>query len=981
MICGLILVNVALASDTVLQHFTSEDGSGQYPYGDLILGPGGYLYGMTRSGGLNGFGTIFKILPNGTDYSIFHHFAASDGTSPEGGLTLVGDTLYGMTTGGGTYEHGTIFKITWGAFKVIHSFDDDNKKEGCTPKGSLTYYNGYLYGTANLGGENEKGTIFMISKDATTTTDLTFIYSFDEDANGINPLGTPTLSSNGTTLYGITSLGGKNDNGTIFSITGGIFKLIHAFTGEPSGASSPKDSPILSTDNGTLYGMTNTGGSKNKGTIFKITPTEGAEIEVIHSFTGSTTDGAKPYGSLTLSGQYLYGMTSEGGSGNKGTIFRIPTNATSETTITIIHSFEGTLNDGANPYYGSLILDGTTLYGTTRKGGGYDFGTIFSAQIPSPVLSVTPSTQSVTAAAGTTTFDVTNTGTGSMSWTAAVTEGSSWLSCTPSNSTLSCFFAENTDTSSRTGTITVTAAESNTVSAADAQISPMAVTVTQAGTTPTPVLSVTPSTQSVTAAAGTTTFDVTNTGTGSMSWTAAVTEGSSWLSCTPSNSTLSCFFAENTDTSSRTGTITVTAAESNTVSAADAQISPMAVTVTQAGTTPTPVLSVTPSTQSVTAAAGTTTFDVTNTGTGSMSWTAAVTEGSSWLSCTPSNSTLSCFFAENTDTSSRTGTITVTAAESNTVSAADAQISPMAVTVTQAGTTPTEPAPCSLSISPYNPSVTGDAGTATYDVSNAAGYTNISWTATVWQGGDWFTITSGAAGTNSGTITCAFTANPSTIVARTAYIGIVPSDGSCEGHVGIMVTQNPVHTSTTLLWTKTDGTAWVWSLDTPGNLLSSKTYGPFSDWAAQGFHKTINSDGTAQMLWDHIDGTASVWFMNDMGDMGSMEYGPETGWTAVSYHLNSDATANMLWVHVDGTASVWTLNNRGNITSRMLYGPYTDTAGTWTAADFRRYSDGTANMLWVRSDAYTSVWTLDSSGNMTSQKYYGPYTDETDTYL
>lgn len=43
MICGLILVNVALASDTVLQHFTSEDGSGQYPYGDLILGTDGYL--------------------------------------------------------------------------------------------------------------------------------------------------------------------------------------------------------------------------------------------------------------------------------------------------------------------------------------------------------------------------------------------------------------------------------------------------------------------------------------------------------------------------------------------------------------------------------------------------------------------------------------------------------------------------------------------------------------------------------------------------------------------------------------------------------------------------------------------------------------------------------------------------------------------------------------------------------------------------
>jgi hypothetical protein len=134
-----------------------------------------------------------------------------------------------------------------------------------------------------------------------------------------------------------------------------------------------------------------------------------------------------------------------------------------------------------------------------------------------------------------------------------------------------------------------------------------------------------------------------------------------------------------------------------------------------------------------------------------------------------------------------------------------------------------EPAPCSLSISTFNPSVTGDAGTTTYGVSNAVGYTNVSWTASVQQGGDWFTITSGASGTDSGTITCAFTANPSTAVARTAYIGIVPSDGSCQGRLGIMVTQNPLSASATLLWTKTDGTAWVWSLDSPGNLMSSRT--------------------------------------------------------------------------------------------------------------------------------------------------------------
>jgi len=291
------------------------------------------------------------------------------------------------------------------------------------------------------------------------------------------------------------------------------------------------------------------------------------------------------------------------------------------------------------------------------------------------------------------------------------------------------------------------------------------------------------------------------------------------------------------------------------------------------------------------------------------------------------------------------------------------------------------PPPCSLSISPFNPSLTGDAGTTTYGVSNAVGYTNISWTASVWQGGDWFTITSGASGTDSGTITCSFTANPSTAVARTAYIGIVPSDGLCQGHLGIMVTQNPLSASATLLWTKTDGAASVWFLSTPGNLMSSRTYGPFTGLTADSFHREAGSEGTAQMLWNHINGTASVQFMNDMGDMTSMEYGPETGWTAVRYHLNSDGTAQMLWNHINGTASVWTLNVRGIITSRILYGPYTDSVGTWIAEDYRQNSDGTANMLWVRTDAYTSVWTLDSSGNMTSQIYYGPFTDETDTYL
>ncbi len=95
-----------------------------------------------------------------------------------------------------------------------------------------------------------------------------------------------------------------------------------------------------------------------------------------------------------------------------------------------------------------------------------------------PVLSVTPATQPVGSGTGSTTFDVSNTGTGTLTWTAAVTSGNSWLSISNGSSgtntgAITCFVDENTDESDRTGTIRITAA--------NASNSPVDVTVVQAG--------------------------------------------------------------------------------------------------------------------------------------------------------------------------------------------------------------------------------------------------------------------------------------------------------------------------------------------------------------------------------------------------------------------------------------------------------------------------------------------------------------------
>jgi len=96
----------------------------------------------------------------------------------------------------------------------------------------------------------------------------------------------------------------------------------------------------------TLYGMTTMGGAVGKGTIFKFDTNKNVET-VLYSFAGPPNDGVYPSEPLTLVGSTLYGMTDEGGASDKGTIFEFDTEKNVET---VLHSFAGGTKDGAYPF-------------------------------------------------------------------------------------------------------------------------------------------------------------------------------------------------------------------------------------------------------------------------------------------------------------------------------------------------------------------------------------------------------------------------------------------------------------------------------------------------------------------------------------------------------------------------------------------------------------------------------------------------------
>jgi hypothetical protein len=97
----------------------------------------------------------------------------------------------------------------------------------------------------------------------------------------------------------------------------------------------------------------------------------------------------------------------------------------------------------------------------------------------SPILSVSPTTQEVSAEAGTMTFAVSNIGTGTLNWSGAVISGSEWISITKSDNMLTVSYLPNTSTTaSRTAMIQITAT--------GASGSPINVTLTQSAAEPTP---------------------------------------------------------------------------------------------------------------------------------------------------------------------------------------------------------------------------------------------------------------------------------------------------------------------------------------------------------------------------------------------------------------------------------------------------------------------------------------------------------------
>ncbi len=392
-------------------------GDGSFPTERLTMDAAGNLYG-TAAGGAHGEGLVFRLTAPADGerwkYEVLYYFCArpncTDGRDPTASALIVdvAGNVYGTTLGGGDgSDTGTVFELSppangrqW-TLRTLYSFCArlSNCRDGQNPNGGLTYtgreqgqpYDGVspLYGTASHGGRHFGGVAYSLTLTGTSRWLERPLYAFCDRTprpckDGAFPLQQLTMDAAGN-LYGTTLIGGKNDRGVAFELSGDTKPrtetVLYDFC-----SSCTVHSGLTIDSGGNLFGSSwlsdfseNCPDFSGCGFIFKIAADHKASIVYNFCPLPNCTDGWGPdnFGGLLLDRTgNIYGTTTSGGANDGGVLFLLRGKS-----LQVLYDF-CTNQDCISAWnsHGGLVMNAAgQLFGVTGQGGKYDNsgGTVF----------------------------------------------------------------------------------------------------------------------------------------------------------------------------------------------------------------------------------------------------------------------------------------------------------------------------------------------------------------------------------------------------------------------------------------------------------------------------------------------------------------------------------------------------------------------------------------------------------------------------
>jgi uncharacterized repeat protein (TIGR03803 family) len=239
-----LLFTFDLTTDEFSPEFNFTSYEGASPNGGLLFGTDSLLWGVTSRGGVDGGGTIFQVNPLDSSFVKRYDFDRSVAYRPFTGFNQKSDgKLIGTTSKGGANNFGSIYEFdpATNTFDVRFDFTSEH-----------SFVNDYLptlLGDTLVVGisYNPSTEIYsMFAVDLNERTIRTLVVF--EGENGINPSGPTVYSATYEKLFGVTSIGGVNDGGVLYSydLAEDNFEVLHNFPasgpGWPFGTLAEKDS-------------------------------------------------------------------------------------------------------------------------------------------------------------------------------------------------------------------------------------------------------------------------------------------------------------------------------------------------------------------------------------------------------------------------------------------------------------------------------------------------------------------------------------------------------------------------------------------------------------------------------------------------------------------------------------------------------------------------------------------------------------------
>jgi uncharacterized repeat protein (TIGR03803 family) len=369
LILSIFIANSAASAAVVyeLSALASFDSAnGENPIAGLIADADGNFYGTTSVGGAYGQGTIFRLEAATNTLTTLASFDGVNGASPHAGLIAdAGGNLYGTAVSGGASGEGTVFRWDAGT-NTLSALASFNGVDGRSPSGGLiAEADGNLYGTTRWGGSYNHGTVYRIEAGTHAISTLAL---FNAD-NGSGPFGSLVADADGN-LYGTTSDGGANFQGTVFRLNAGTNTITTLASFDGANGAYPY-AGLIADAQGNLYGTTSSGGDFGLGNVFRLAAGTNA-LTTLASFNG--TNGALPIGGLTADAEgNFYGTTYFGGQHGVGAVFKLSAVELNPIEGTRLLTFEGLANrEDILDYYAG----GT---GSIGSGPGPSFGISFTS--------------------------------------------------------------------------------------------------------------------------------------------------------------------------------------------------------------------------------------------------------------------------------------------------------------------------------------------------------------------------------------------------------------------------------------------------------------------------------------------------------------------------------------------------------------------------------------------------------------------------